>query len=471
MPKQSIHSMVQGLLACGAIWLLAGVAAAQTTPQTADGRYAMANARYSNAAPAQHAPLSPFNPVGFRHDTQPFAPADLSDYGNGLKPNIGYFFSYERLYWSLSKPSTADIGSSTAEGFFNEQGLSVFEQNSFDTDFLKSTATWGNRYEGGYMDTNDYGWLVSVIHHLSQNQQCVLPGAQVLFDDPSGFLLGFLDANFDDIDDDVNGNNVFGRDGEDLGTPNDNPPPEFIPPPDGIIDVDAPTDFDDLVTFLPTFRVLFASQHTELNSVELMRMYRAPRLHNGGVLELYYGVRWMKIDDRFNLFGQGGVLDEFMSETKVENSMVGPQIGVRYGHQRGRWTFSTEGRFTAAANFQSVHQKTLFATNAAVTGEDPMDGETMTPARNFPLNLRPLASKVTASDEEFAPIGEFRIQTSYQLTRSMGLKVGYTAMMVDGISRASNRIAYRLPEMGLLNSGTRQDMFINGLSLGFEINR
>ena len=38
-------------------------------------------------------------------------------------------------------------------------------------------------------------------------------------------------------------------------------------------------------------------------------------------------------------------------------------------------------------------------------------------------------------------------------------------------ARASNRIDYSLPQMGILPTGTNQNVFINGVSFGFEINR
>ena len=55
-------------------------------------------------------------PGEFRAEPGLFGPAETSGYGNGPRPNIGYFGSYERLYWSFAKPSFSVVGSETATG-------------------------------------------------------------------------------------------------------------------------------------------------------------------------------------------------------------------------------------------------------------------------------------------------------------------------------------------------------------------
>ena len=127
-------------------------------------------------------------------------------------------------------------------------------------------------------------------------------------------------------------------------------------------DAAAPIDPLDTVTFPPLFDFLQATNETVLDGVEVMRMYRVPRLHNGGTFELLYGVRYMHIMDHFIVDAIGGILDEDAWDTKVENDIVGPQIGGRYSNQRGRWTFAAEGRVFRAAKLiahnstQSCHE-------------------------------------------------------------------------------------------------------------------
>lgn len=412
--------------------------------------YANRNAPYSNPAP-QHAPMSPFNPVGFTHKVQPFGPADISDYGNGPPRRTGFFLSYERLFMAINKPATATIGSEAAEGptFLDE--IPTFLTNSFTTDFLKSTSTFGNRWEFGYMDTDEYGWLVSVIDHLSQNQSCVVNGGRILFNDPDNFLVGFTDADGDGFDDDLNGNGIFGRDGFD----SDNPPNDEP-------DLSAPVDLGDARSFLPTFTSLIFSQHSEVNSVELMRMYRAPRLHGGGQFDLIYGAKLFRLDDFFIINAIGGIFADSFIETKVQNNIVGPQIGGRYSHQRGRWVFSAEGRFMPGVNFQNLRQKSEIAT----LGPTEPRG-----TQNEPVNLSRTSSKDVVNDEQFAPVAELRLQTSYIVTRSVAVKFSYNVIAAGGLTRASNRIDYTLPNIGITDSPRGEDLFVDGFSLGVEVNR
>jgi hypothetical protein len=205
---------------------------------------------------------------------------------------------------------------------------------------------------------------------------------------------------------------------------------------------------------------LQATNETVLDGVEVMRTYRAPRLHNGGNFELLYGVRYMHIMDHFIVDAIGGILDESVWDTKVENDIVGPQIGGRFSNQRGRWIFSAEGRLFAAANFIRAQQRSVIATNFPATG-----------AANGPANLTPFGAQDSDDETEFCPGGELRLATTYQLTKAVGLKLSYTAMMIDNVSRASNRIDYTLPDFGVLPINTNEDIFFQGVSFGVEVNR
>ena len=286
-------------LGLAAVLLWAAAAHAQQTPQNFDNTYAYGNAPYSNADTTPHKGWTPFAPVGFLQDWEPFAPVDISDYGNGIKPRKGFFFGYDRLEWTISHPRVTDVGNPNMAGYFLEPGGNnpnpvttpvpsqigtttlggtFYESNSDNTSQLRSKFGPGNRWEFGYMDTNDYGWLVSVIDHVSQNQTYYGTGGTVLFNDPTGFLQGFVapsttgggggggGAAGGSGDADLNGNGTSGRDGTTTT---------------GGTMAPAPVDNGDARTFIPRFQYLSYSLHTELNGVEIMRMYRLPKLHNG----------------------------------------------------------------------------------------------------------------------------------------------------------------------------------------------
>ena len=214
----SIQRTLSSLGASGAalvvlMLLLPGNAEAQQTPQDYDDNYAYGNAPYSNAYPQNKPSFLPFNPIGLQAKWQLFAPANISDYGSGPKPRKGFFFTYERVYWSQSKPERSTIGSPTANGYYRENSAEeYYETSTLDTGELTAKACWGNRWETGFIDTNNHGWMVSVIDHVFQTQNFQYNSATVLFNDPNGVLQGFL-LGPTGYDADLNNNGVNGRDG------------------------------------------------------------------------------------------------------------------------------------------------------------------------------------------------------------------------------------------------------------------
>jgi hypothetical protein len=456
----AIHGRVIWMFA--AIGLLAG--AESSHAQTMKPKYAYGNAEYSAPKPNMKPAHQPFAPVQFDHDLQPFAPADISEYGNGPKSRVGFFASYERLYWSISKPALAIVGSQAAEGVYYQDGVlgtvtgpppldQSIQTNSFTTGFLNADFAWGNRYDLGYMDDNDRGWLVSILSNLDQNQGQASQGGNILFDDPLGQLLGFtnVDLEFaDPFDDDRDQDGIFGRDG--IGPVGLVPVLQFFPP-----------DLDDQVKFLPRFDNVLITNRASVNGVELMRTARIPKFHDGSELELMAGVRYLQFKDRFEVTATGGPLDAFFMNTTMQNDIVGPQLGARWSLRRARWTISSEGRFMAGFNFQNGTQYALID-NTNLNDPDNL-------IRNRPATITRMSARSSSYDEEFSPTAEFRLQASYYLTKAFALKVGYTALYADSVSRASNRIEWALPNYGILQNNTYEYLFTNGLSFGIEINR
>ena len=91
--------------------------------------------------------------------------------------------------------------------------------------------------------------------------------------------------------------------------------------------------------------------------------------------------------------------------------------------------------------------------------------------RNRPATITRMSARSSSFDEEFSPTAEFRLQASYYLTKAFALKVGYTALYVDSVSRASNRVEWSLPTYGILQNNTSEYVLANGLSFGIEMNR
>ncbi len=427
--------------------------------------------------------LTPFAPVDVDPDFRWFAEPNLSEYGSDRPDsNEGFFFQYDRLIWAFSRPKITAIGNPGAQrvvflpaafspgsqipdGLVPLGGETIQYFNSLDTEFIETDFVWGNRFELGYM-VDDHGWLVSAFHsHTHDNRlvtRTIIPSppnngaffdgaadVNMAFFDPLGVTFGFLDLNSDGFDDDLNSNGVFGRDGQDLG------------PIDGLPETFGPfVDFDDRQLSPVRFDSFFTQNATSMHGVELMKMWRMPRMHYGGVWEWFFGARYVGLSDEFNIDALGGILANFNLYSRVNNVLVGPQLGARWSRSRGRWTVSAEGRFMAAANFQQVKLTGAYATIQAPGG----------PGNGFP-NLAASYFDDAQSDETFAPLGELRFETQFQLTRALSMRMGYTGLVTGGISRASRRINYTLPQLSILDGRKNEAFIVNGFNFGFELNR
>jgi len=484
MGNMLIQRTAAWLLAWGAMVVLAAGAVAQV-PSNSNLNYRNptpswenASADFAESAPAAHVPPLIPGPLGVEPELDPFAPAETSSYGNGPRAKIGLWASYERVFWSLSKPTGAPIGSRTAQGnaqvvqenapgdnvttpprFLVPQIPNTFPDGpSMDNSFIAATGAWGNRWEFGYVGEENYGWQVSILDHVSQGQYRVVQNPSIRFDDPANLLHALPIFTF----------------------------PGFN------------TNLD--VGEMPTaFNTVTMKNVLQMNGVELMRSYRAPRLHNGGYFTLLYGARWLQINDTFSLqtfSGQNGstllapfdnfsfaaadlatlstgtsiftvpqnILADSQWSVRALNSLVGPQIGGRWEVQRGRWITSFEARAMVAANFENVRLTSNL-------GNQRINNQPITDI-NMLNGFRGLGSDIHQFSTVISPVGEIRANVSYQVTSNFALKVGYTGIYVGDISRASNRIDYSGPNLvSLLTGSTHQIFFANGVNFGVEFNR
>ncbi|MCG8583192.1 MAG: BBP7 family outer membrane beta-barrel protein, partial [Pirellulales bacterium] len=393
---------------------------------------------------------------------QPWAAPEITDFGRGTQPFEGYFFNYDRLQWSISSPEVRTFGSQSAEGFygseFDTDGL-TFETNDLDSSAFDTDLSWGHRYEFGYVRDRK-GWQFSGFFGFNDIQNFVTDDAVVLFDDPEGLLAGFQDDDDDGIDDDLNNNNIYGRDGEDLGSFVNgvfvfgaDDPTAFDGIPD---DLTVDTDLDDGFLFVPRFEEFNARQETTLSGIELMRVHRLRQQPGRGLFELLYGVRFVRLKDRLNVSLEGGELEDTEWSTVVDNVVVGPQIGGRWVHRYGRFRMALEGRFLAGFNVQQGKQHGIIADDA--DGDGDLDQLFATSFNN------------SYNEREWSPTSEFRANLSYQVSKAVNIRAGWTALYMDGIGRAVGVQTYTLPTLGLDATNNREDVFIQGLNFGIEIN-
>ena len=392
---------------------------------------------------------------------------DVSCSGH-ISKGAGFFFRYDRLYLSISAPDGKDIGSPNVEGIYTSNGIDYPFQNSMDSGFIGDDFEFaGDRIEFGFLDGGGNsncghcgsGWIASILD-VDQDHSAKQSGVMILFDDPWGMLLGFQDGNGDGYDDDQNGDMVFGRHGQDLGTPDGMG--GYMPPFDEIPDVPAPQDNGDLITWEPIYANVSVYSRTEASGLALSR-FHTPRQYagcdrGGTCVRFLWGVRYLDIDERFSLLGESSFFDETRIKADAHNFIIGPEIGVCLGRRHGPWSFGGEARFVPGVNIFSANQTGVIGTNAEqFAGQHPA---------NRPLNLVAIAFTNRDEDEDFSAIAEWRAEVAYACTNWLSFRVGYTGIFISDVARASD-INYSLPSFGI--SDDRSDVYINALCLGAEL--
>lgn len=220
-------------------------------------------------------------------------------------------------------------------------------------------------------------------------------------------------------------------------------------------------DFDDLHEFNVRYERLDVRNVTQLDGVELMWTHEFSNRHKmakhqNNHFSIGCGARFLRLRDRFSWDARGDWPGRTFVDTKIDNQLVGPQVRLRWNHQRGRWGFNADGRFVAGYNITDFGQEGAF-------------GESIAPGSlNSPLMAQPTYFAHGKQEQHFSPLGELRLESTYQWTAAIALKAGYTATFIDNVTRGSQVVYYRLPDMGFLEGG-QNDIFINGFDLGVEI--
>lgn len=446
----------------------------QTTPPIGAG---IAQGLGSPVGSGASAPLATNTPVPYGTD-QTYYGATSNAGGRTYSANRhntrgdrGIFFVYDAFYATLSDPGLATVGSDAAAGIFTVNGIDFPFTNSFSSDFIDSSPEFGHRIEfGGY--NGHLGWIASFLM-IDQDKAIRTTGGWIQFDDPIGMLLGYQDSTGDGVDDDINGNNIYGRFGLDLGTPDPlnpgtylldpmgNPIYDGIPDTTQIGDLDGdgnPDTFDagDLLTWVPIFAEMSARNRVNLDGFSFSFAQCRSRCGGrfGGVTMLL-GVRLIDFDEDFSLAANGSPNFETLNiDSSISNFVIGPEIGATTCGRWGPWRLNGAVRVLFGANILRGVQTAAFTVNENADGF------------NQPVNLFPLSSSNVEKETEFAPVFEWRTGVSYDITPSIAAQVGYTGMYLDGVSRAATSTDYVLPTFGL-NLGN-DHLLINALTFGLE---
>lgn len=385
----------------------------------------------ASAAQAEHPEFQPFiEPDYFNPDLQFFAPAEVSEFGGGEPPNIGFYATYDRLYINVSRPD----GNNAPGPAFNNVDPPLpptppipGQIQTLDTLWSpwEGDFTWGNRFDFGYMTEEKRGWNIVAWSISGPNENLVTRQERV------------------------------GRINED-GPPVD---PEGVVFP---IQDRNPRDY-----FLTQ-----SINNATFSSVELNRVWRRKEFHNGGVFEPMIGVRYMVFNDyvrrdRYARYVNDVLGDNFpipflqdsdgpgevyiIDKTHWENNMLGPQIGFRLSKSYGHWHLSTEMRAFAMQNWQffSAQQTQRFTIWNSPAPADSIDTELI------------MKDRVYNDNAEFVWGGEIRGEAAYELTRDISLRFGFTLTDIgQGVARSNHPTSY-----------TDQTVIMGGVSFGLTMNR
>lgn len=487
-------------------------------------------------------------------DFQAFAPASdtTSHYGGGPKRQRGWFFTIEDLAWATSDPNRTTVGQAGYNPLVSTgvQGGFMTQPNSLDTGFIQANMRQGERLQLGYVGEDGVGLLIGTfVVHTATSYGTVSDGGVSFSSSPVNGLSpleGFIEqalpvpANQPGfgattggtggtgrvaiVDADLNHNNVFGGSGRDIGTPNPTPPPTFVPPLDGFPDVPAPTDFGDLVQLPIFFSHIYTKYSSSVWGTEVMRTWwlSKSRRPDHGYWDLMAGARYVRFRDQFYFLGEGfqstltpggaggagggtttgggklieGLLSDTNFNQTAANYMVGPQVGLRWYKQRGRLGWDISGRFSAAANFQTIQQTGAIAQRPEAGNLQPSffvinpqpsqaflqslnssgTGGTTTAGNAFNVpqfrvpGLVPQGVFNTYHATTFSPIGELRINATYQIFRNIKATVGWTGLLMGGVARSVNMVNYNIPNLGIVTGHNQQAVFINGINFGLNCN-
>lgn len=387
-------------------------------------------------------------PLGF----QIFAPADVSTYGGEQEPNEGYFFQYDLLYWSISAPEISQIGAPGTRNVYYgprdtaETNMRV-QSNTLDTSSFDSQFSVGNRIEFGRMEDRN-GWLVGIFQQRDQTQNFTANSAAMVLRDP--------------------GSNGVPLIGETMLIGNVNNVSPYTPP-----------DFQQLPVI---FNDVYVENAVDTWGVEANYLHRFLTCHTGGTFEMFLGARYFEFNDNFRVRTGDttpiGNVPSFLGgsswDTSAQNHIVGPQIGLRWFKKRGRWTFSTEGRFVAGLNCQNIHQDVNLGPNL---NPGVNSNGVYTPFE--PKTMSPSVTTESAYAREFTPMIELRLEGRYQITRAISFHAGWTGLWMDNIARGSSVNIYSVPippaegfnPTTIDMSKNGGNLLLTGLTLGFDINR
>lgn len=383
-----------------------------------------------SSAQAQRA-LPFIEPDYFGPDLQFFAPADLSEFGNGPAPKTGFYIEYSRMYLWTSRPDNVPddgFGIPGAVPFAARSGV-ITPQSPSPGNFGPGLDDgWGNRYDFGYMTNDQHGWAFTFMDLNGPREMLVVEQESL-----ARFIGGAA----------------------------------------------ATTLVPDIIGIEQSLNA------GSLRSFELSKVWRLDTLHSGAVFEPMLGMRYQEFRDfyrhmeydRYAAIPPGEMFPDLLLPAaigpneviatrngEVFNQMVGGQVGFRLLQQTGHWTLSAEVKAMLSGNFQhSTVRDTVQINNYDGAGgvlQNIFNGTTAD-AQNSRTTL--------------VWGGDIRTQANYQLTRDIALNFGVQYLhYARGIGRSAHNytpLAPQQPQNQTVLYNQNNDVVMAGFTFGFVVNR
>lgn len=364
----------------------------------------------SSVAHAQQ--FGPFiEPDSWNPDLQFFAPAEVSEYGNGEPENTGFYFTYDRMYLFVKRPDGAPSLDS-AHG---------------------SDPAWANRYDIGFMTEDNVGWLVSVTDSAGPNARFVtetprIPATQTGGGTtPTVQTLPQRDLNWQ-ITQNLN-----------VGSFNS-------------VEIDRVwrrKEFHGGGVFEPLAGIRYINYNDFGNRDAFQRFAETPTTFEPDFTNPNTLGPWERL---------------ISNKTATVNQMLGGQLGFRLSKTVGHWRLNSELRMMGLNNWQKYesYQETLLrnATRGFGTGGTTTTGAIILDTRK--------TNPVNNSSNEFVFGGELRMEAAYELTRDISIRTGFMYMLLGhGVARGidPNLVG---SQQTVKNS---QDLYMGGVTFGVTINR
>ncbi|WP_197529045.1 BBP7 family outer membrane beta-barrel protein [Aeoliella mucimassa] len=448
-----------------------------------------------------------------------FDPVDLDLDCRGSDCQCGFFFRFDKMGMVTTGERVVVGDRGTDQLAFPVYGGTPLDPetgqpinrmvitNSIQNAVPRAVWDLGDRYEFGYWSPEGSGWLFSVLNGpdnvqsfsmgledfpipqdqidqaIDDNDDDDLTDEEIIADliaeydalaeetvfvsfrSSVGAFAGFLDVDegglngigdgdgfADDIDEDgQHGGQWFDTDGDNI--------------PDTHVNVFP--DYGDLVTLTTGFSQVDLKNTLKINGFEMMHAHRLDNDHflvgkQNNSFEWGYGVRFLQLDDNFIFNGTGGfALGDARWDTTIVNNIVGPQLGFKWKRNRGRWALESDGKFMFGYNVRDWEQ-TGFAGAGKTQGD--VNSFLLSRAKSFSYGQ---------NDDDFAPVGELRMNLKYRLTDNVSFNLGWTGTFVDNIKRASTHVDYVLGDdngkyMGFKDDGS-EEIMANAINIGIEV--